>query len=243
MKIIHVVAGFSIDFPGGITNYVRTLAASQIADGHVVSVIDGAEATRNHPDGFKVVGYKGNIRPFVVSCKVDVDGTARLNRILEDELPDLIHFHLTVGFGEDFYEQFTAKGLKYVVSMHDYYLICPRITMMDYAGRNCGGPERRKCEMCIGQLDQVDLLYKAARRVHVTLPRIPSHAVTARNEKIGTFLRGAAAVLPVSDRVRELAAGSFPDLRYVVAHIGNSSAVAERPAKTPSPKLRLSFMG
>lgn len=243
MKIIHVVSGFSIDFPGGITNYVRTLAASQVEDGHEVIVVDGGDADGAHTLGFSVRSYKGNIRPFVVSCKDDAEGTARLNQLLVGEAPDLVHFHLTVGFGEDFYEDFAAVGQKYVVSMHDYYLLCPRITMMNWAGKNCGGPEKKKCETCIGKLDQVDLLYKAARRVHLPLPRIPSKAVTARNEKVGAFLRGAEVILPVSDRVRELSAGPYPELSYEVSHIGNTSALAERPAKTDSPNLRLTFIG
>lgn len=243
MKIIHVVAGFSVDFPGGITNYVRTLAASQVGDGHEVIVVDGGESDSAHDLGFSVRSYRGNIRPFVVSCKDDVEGTSQLNKVLLGESPNLVHFHLTVGFGEDFYEDFAAAGQKYVVSMHDYYLLCPRITMMNWAGKNCGGPEKKKCETCIGKLDQVDLLYKAARRVHLPLPRIPSKSVTARNQKVGAFLRGAQAVLPVSDRVRELSAGPYPDLKYVVSHIGNISALAERPDKTDSPNLRLTFIG
>lgn len=243
MKIIHVVAGFSIDFPGGITNYVRTLAASQAGNGHDVIVLDGGESNRNHELGFSVLSYSGNIRPFVLSCKEDREGTSQLKEMLLGEFPDLIHFHLTVGFGEDFYEDFAAAGQKYVVSMHDYYLLCPRITMMNWEGKNCGGPERKKCETCIGKLDQIDLLYKAARRVHLPLPRIPSKAVTARNAKVRSFLRGAEVVLPVSDRVRQLSAGPYPELDYEVAHIGNVSASVDRPQKTDSRNLRLTFIG
>ncbi len=243
LKIVHVVSGFDIDFPGGITNYVRTLAESQVVRGHEVTVIDGASGKRKHPGGYMVIGYQGNIQPFVVSCKDDPEGTGRLNAAIATESPDLVHFHLTIGFGEDFYERFAAAGMPYVVSMHDYYLICPRFTMMNWQGKNCGGPEQRKCETCIGKLDQVDVLYKASRRLHVPLPRIPSKAVTERNEKVGSFLRAAAVVLPVSERVRELSAGPYPDLNYVVSHIGNSSAVAERPKRVPSPQLRLTFIG
>lgn len=243
LKIIHIIAGFGIDFPGGITNYVRTLAASQARSGHEVIVVDGGGSNRSHELGFSVLSYSGGIRPFVVSCKEDQEGTSQLKEMLVGESADLIHFHLTVGFGEDFYEDFAGSGQKYVISMHDYYLLCPRITMMNWEGRNCGGPERKKCETCIGKLDQIDLLYKAARRIQLPLPRIPSTAVTARNAKVRAFLRGAKVVLPVSDRVRQLSAGPYPELNYEVAHIGNVSASVDRPDKTASPNLRLTFIG
>ncbi len=243
MKIMHVVTGFDIDFPGGITNYVRTLAASQVSDGHEVWIMDGGSSTRHHESGFTAIGFQGNIRPFVVSMKDDNPGTAALFDAVSSVNPAVVHFHLTVGLGVDFYESFLNGGIPYIVSLHDYYLICPRITMMDANGKNCGGPETKKCQRCIGHFDQVDLLYRVARRTNIPLPRMASSKVTRRNDRIHAFLRGSRRILPVSGKVAEIFSTVFPDLDYTVSHIGSSSALAQRPLKTASSKTRLTFMG
>lgn len=246
MKILHLMSAFDIDFPGGITNYLRTLAASQIVAGDDVYVIDGSAAPgwKLHPLGFKVMGTSATAGDhFVLSMKQDRPGTDLLIELVSELDPEVIHFHLTSGLGIDFYRRLAESGVKYVVSLHDYYLFCPRVTMMNSAGENCGGPEKSKCERCIGVLDQVDPLFRISRKVGLPLPRVRSSAVTARNQEIEFFLRQASALLAVSARVKELYKTMYPDANYVVSHIGSSSANVKRAEKTPSERLRLTFIG
>lgn len=245
-RILHVSTAFDVDFPGGITNYVRTLAQSQVAGGAVVGVLDGGQSTswRTHELGFEVRGHRATqVAHFSLRSPKDTARSREVLDVIREFRPDVVHFHLTIGLGRTFYREFADARIPYVVSLHDYFLFCPRITMMDYTNNDCGGPERRKCESCIGVLDQVDLVRRGARKLQIQLPRIPSTSVTRRNEDIAAFFRSASTVLAVSSRVEELYRGVYPDAKYVVSHIGSASATAEREPKTPADKVRVTALG
>ena len=248
MKILHVVSAFGIDFPGGITNYVRTLAASQAASGDEVHILDGSASDEwtKHPLGFRVKGSnqtRARTASTSLSMKADAQGSRQLVREISGGNFDVVHFHLTLGVGTDFYSDFSRTRECYLISLHDYHLFCPRVTMMDYRNKNCGGPEAAKCSNCIGLLDQVQLLQRASRKTGITLPRLRSNRVAARNAGVAEFVARAAVVLAVSTRVRDLFASAYPDAKYDVCHIGSSSATVERPGKVPSSRLRLTFLG
>jgi glycosyltransferase involved in cell wall biosynthesis len=245
-RILHVSTAFDVDFPGGITNYVRTLAQSQVADGAVVGVLDGGRSTdwREHEQGFVVRGHRATqVEHFSLRSPKATTRSAEVLAVIRDFRPDVVHFHLTIGLGRSFYGAFAEAGIPYLVSLHDYFLFCPRITMMDFTNNDCGGPERKKCERCIGLLDQIDLVRRGARKLQVQLPRVPSSAVTKRNAEIAEFFRRADAILAVSSRVRELYESVYPGARYVVSHIGSASATAERVPTTPTRRLRVTAMG
>jgi glycosyltransferase involved in cell wall biosynthesis len=246
MRILHVASAFDVDFPGGITNYVRTLASSQVAAGDDVFVLDGSKSRAwcEHPLGFKVQGSgPTEVDNFVASMPADPKGSSELMELILENQFDVVHFHLTIGIGTSFYSWFAGAGVNYVISLHDYYLYCPRIMMMDFTGNDCGGPAPRKCEVCVGKLDQIDLLYRASRKTGVPLPRIRSKKVTVRNAIIEGFFRNATVILAVSNRVRELYQSVYPEGNYVVSHIGSTSASVARPAKTEYKNLRLTFIG
>lgn len=246
MRIAHVAAGFSIDYPGGVPIYVRNLATAQVAAGDEVFVVDGSErrSWEAHVLGFQLLGSSRRTpRHIVLSMP---ERSARSHAVVDALAmiaPDVVHVHHTYGLGTTFFDALPASGLPYVVSLHDYHLYCPRVTMIDFTGEYCGGPERRKCERCIGVLDQIDPVYLATQRIHAAPPRLPSAAVTRRNARVASFLDSAAVVLAVSGRVRQLFEGVYADARYRVVHIGNATAVAPRPTRTRSTALRLTMLG
>lgn len=245
-RILHVSTAFDVDFPGGITNYVRTLGQSQVANGAVVGVLDGGASTdwRPHKLGFSVRGHRATqVEHFSLRSPRETTSSSQVIEVIRSFRPDVVHFHLTIGLGRAFYRAFAEAGIPYVVSLHDYFLFCPRITMMDHTNNDCGGPELRKCERCIGVLDQVDLVRRGARKLQIQLPRVPSSAVTKRNIEIAEFFRKANSIVAVSSRVKELYSRIYPDARYVVSHIGSTSATAGRVPKTPSDRLRVTAMG
>jgi len=246
MKILHVVTAFDVDFPGGITIYVKNLATSQAALGHTVLVVDGSTPTppRMEPGGYERFGHEAaQGSRFVPAVKELRRRSQSLISAIREVRADLVHFHLTEGLGLEFYREFPDEDVPYIVSLHDYHLFCPRVTMFDFKGENCGGPSRSKCENCIGVLDQNALLFRSARRVNAQLPRWPSSKVTRRNEVIAEFMKGADGLHAVSERVRELFCDVYPEGQYFVSHIGSASAGATRGHRTTSSRLRLTFLG
>lgn len=243
---MHVVTAFSVDFPGGITNYVRALASSQVRAGQDVSILDGGtlDSWTAHEEGYSVRGLKATrVDHFDLKMSERGGGAVSVCDEIREQNPDIVHFHLTIGLGSAFYRTFPDMGIPYVVSLHDYYLFCPRITMVDHTGKSCGGPSLKKCESCIGLLDQIPLAYRAARKFDAKLPRFPSPAVTRRNTDVAVFFRGAAKALAVSNRVEEMYSRAYPEANYEVLHIGSRSAHAVRPTRQAGGVLRIAAIG
>ena len=248
MRILHIITAFDVDFPGGITNYVRATAAAQGRAGHDVYVVDDRPAhawSRHGRHPFSVRGAEFSHYPrFALSSRVASGQRDELQQLLAELRPDIVHVHMLMGMDEELANGFASLGVPYVVSLHDYYICCPRFTLVDYAGRNCGGPERARCETCIGRLDQVDLLHRASQKFDVRLPRWRSTVVTRRNAAMRTFLDGASKVLAVSTRVAEIYQEFAPAAQIAILHIGNETASTDRPRSGPaSGPLRLAFMG
>lgn len=71
-----------------------------------------------------------------------------------------VHLHHTLGFGTDIWQLPRLLGLPFEVTLHDYYSICPRVTMIDASARYCGDPDVAVCEGCV----KVPALERAVRR-------------------------------------------------------------------------------
>ena len=60
-----------------------------------------------------------------------------------------IHFHHTIGVHLQFLLLPEQLGIPYDVTVHDYYLACPQITLTNEAGRYCGAPNADGCNACL----------------------------------------------------------------------------------------------
>jgi len=74
-------------------------------------------------------------------------------QLLAEQLQDLpiesVQFHHTLGFGADIWQLPEMLKVPYDVMIHDFYLVCPRINMIDDTGLYCGQPDIAACERCI----------------------------------------------------------------------------------------------
>lgn len=243
MKILHISTGFCLSFPGGITNYVRRLAQTQVALGDEVHVLARPEE-RAQLKGVILQSFTPT-RTRLFSLKfVEDDPKAReVWALLEREGYDLVHFHMALDLSMGFLRRFSESQIPYVVSLHDYFYVCPRIFMVDFANQVCRNIQIRKCTSCIGVLDQVDLLRRASHKLKVQLPRIPSSTADRRLRQMKTFLGNARLLLPVSSRTAEIYKEVVPEGRFVVEQIGNESANCPLPERVRSSRIRLTFLG
>lgn len=107
-----------------------------------------------------------------------------------------VHIHHSLGFGADIWQLPALLGLPFEVTLHDYFAICPRVTMIDASAQFCGEPEPAVCGRCLKaprlerdvrrQLDAVGGSVAAWRRFHAatlqaaTRVVAPSRDATAR---------------------------------------------------------------
>lgn len=52
---------------------------------------------------------------------------------------DILHVHHTVGLGFDMIYAADALGIPVILTMHDYYYVCPNVKLVDTEGRYCNG--------------------------------------------------------------------------------------------------------
>lgn len=244
MKILHVATGFPVSFPGGITNYVRTLARCQREMGLSVDILGGAGSTATpvHDFADQVFDFDGVASVF--SMSLDRDDKAK-TRWLQNLLAryDLIHFHMGYGLPTSFYEQ--EFKTPYIVSLHDYGYICPRIFMVDKWGTVCEHRNLDKCQSCVGVLEQINVLRAAAKRVGLSLPTISSSGVRRRAKRLDSFLSGAEKRLAVSRRVAQIFEAAVSGSNFDVVHIGNETAgkIPQRSTWKLSGRIRCCYIG
>lgn len=145
MRIMHYFLGFPPYRTGGLTKYAMDLMRSQISDKHEVMAL--------WPGEIKLFDKKTQIRkrktieginnfelinPLPISldegindCNLYMKTCDR--RIYEDFLlrvkSDVIHIHTLMGLHKEFVEVAEALGIKTIFTTHDYFGICPKVTL------------------------------------------------------------------------------------------------------------------
>ena len=227
MKICHIATGFPLSFQGGITNYVRSLADYQQSKGHDVWVLGGNdEATYK----YNVKYYKSTkIVPMKLRPLVDKEGLSQIEEFLSKEQFDILHIHMTLDIDWDLYE--ILKKYKYVVSLHDYFFLCPRIQMLKHDNSLCTSYNEAKCSKCISWFNTKRIFngleYKISHDLKFSkfrLPEIPQTMTKERYNRFKQLLENAKVLLPVSKRVEEIFRDSGISGDYRVMHIGNITA-------------------
>ncbi|WP_024870923.1 glycosyltransferase [Tolumonas lignilytica] len=225
MKVINFTSGFDINYPGGITNYVRDLHLNLInksIDSKIISAqMEGVFSTSIKPDfEFYVDKYRRFSYKF---CKANKDDDALEAYILQEN-PDVIHFHSIYGVSERFINFIINSKFKYVISLHDYYLVCPRIFMMDCNGSPCRRIDLTKCKKCISSFENIDFIRKLLGKLKIKAPKMENQYLNRRANLISDFFSRSKKILPVSKGVEKIFSDFLPSPNYLTLNIGNASA-------------------
>jgi len=70
---------------------------------------------------------------------------------LDEVRPDLVHIHHVVHLSPGLVGLAARRGLPVVVTLHDYFLACPRVNLIRFNHSLCDGPgDGRRCGPCLG---------------------------------------------------------------------------------------------
>lgn len=152
MKILHYSLGFPPYRTGGLIKFCMDLMRQQIIEGHDVSLLWPGEislfshktSVRRGKDidgihSWEVINpipipYDEGIQEF--SRFMDVGDKDVYENFLKTNNPVIIHVHTLMGLHENFLEAAKKMGIRLVFSAHDFFPICPKVTMF-YNGKNC----------------------------------------------------------------------------------------------------------
>lgn len=122
---------------------------------------------------------------------------------------ELVHLHHLLHHAPDIVEAARDLGLPTIVSLHDYYLVCPTIQLMDDEGRFCGG-------RCTPGQGQCRVAYKWVRR---DMPHLKHSWVHSWQRRHGELLSSADALVTFTEATRDVFLDTYPHLEAGRLHV------------------------
>lgn len=140
-------------------------------------------------------------------AQVPLDALDLLREALQALRIGEVHVHHLIDFpagtAEVLVELAQSLGIRLRVAVHDYYLLCPRVNLVNREGRFCGEPAEVECERCL----QGD----------ASLP--PTGPIAAWRAQSRRLLAAADSIVAPSDDVaRRFAAWRLSDAIQVLPH-------------------------
>jgi len=120
--------------------------------------------------------------------------------VLDRVRPELLHVRHLLGHTHDPVFAAKARGLPVVLSIHDHYLVCPTISLIDNRGQYCQGQcndDREDCELSPTWF---------ARR-----PRLKHGFLPIWRERVAELLKHVDAAITTSEHTRQLHSEHQPD--------------------------------
>ena len=175
LRFLHVTTFYPPDSFGGDAVYVQRLAHALADRGHHVEVVHCQDAhrllsptgpVRDAPSHPGVVRHTLRGRPRwlspLVSHQTGRPGLKRrrLQRILADARPDVIHYHNISLFGPDVLRLTPRAGPPpfKLYTVHEHWLVCPTHVLWKFNQRPC---ERPQCLRCTLQAARPPQLWRA----------------------------------------------------------------------------------
>lgn len=164
MKILHYFLGFPPYRTGGLTKYAFDLAKSQVGDGHEVLALWPGQIKsysaqpyikeRKNREGIRNLEL---INPLPVPLDEGISDFEAYTKpcdaniyisFLNKEKPDVIHIHTLMGLHKEFIEVANQLEIRTVMTSHDYFGFCPKVTLYRY-GTCCDSDNGcRNCIQC-----------------------------------------------------------------------------------------------
>lgn len=163
MKIAHVLSDYLPQSRGGTQLHLRDLCRSLRALGHQSAIFAGERGSgredfhvaQDEHDGVPVTRLTYEFRDFTrfdrlyVHPKVD----AHFASWLVDTAPDVVHVHHISGLSSRIVELAQAQGCPVVLTLHDFWLVCPRGQRIHPETLQiCEELDRETCLDCLAKL-------------------------------------------------------------------------------------------
>ena len=168
MKILHYALGFPPYRTGGLTKFCIDLMVQQSKEGHVVGMFwpgkMGFLNNKTRIKKHKSVLIKEQellnfeiINPLPVSFDEGIVDIKAFTKNVETEAyrdllnfykPDVIHIHTLMGLHKNLLEVAKKKGIRIVFTAHDFFPLCPKVTLYRHntvceSAKNC-----EECSLC-----------------------------------------------------------------------------------------------
>jgi glycosyltransferase involved in cell wall biosynthesis len=273
MKILIVSPHFPPRYIGGVEMYTKRLADMLLARGERPEVVaaervditqSSMKVERESEFGYPVHRLSGPIVRERERLGIGFDSPEcerAMNRIFDDSAPDLLHLHSGYLLGGPALAAARHRRIPVVVTLHDYWFICPRITLTHPSGAPCSGPESAaKCAWCLATekrryaMPDTMLQGRLGRGVIATLTqstvaplaaRLPSvRQLSTRLSVLLDLLQSANVILSPSHFLRDqMIRAGMPGSRIQVSRYGIEIVPVQRSRRSAESTLCVGYLG
>jgi len=202
MKVLFVSHLFPPRHQAGAENYAARLMRElgrrdhELAVFHSEKIISRRDGTlvRGEFEGMRRYTFVNNLLYRSLADSYENPAAERaFAEVLQEFDPELVHFHHLLHLSARLPELAKRHGARVVMTLHDFWLQCPRFGQMLYKGKEvCTGPEDQKCGDC---LSNFKLGQSAVERIGVGV-------ASFLGEHLGVDLAGLAERMrPVRQRM------------------------------------------
>lgn len=181
MKILQVSHGFPPKENAGVELYTYYLSRALVQLGHQVPLLcRGEDPGREDFSAYEEVVDGLNVTR-VVNRLTWLDGYRALydnhfmdslfSKTLDQERPEVIHFQHLFGLSAYLIRLAKARGYPVVFTLHDFFVLCPRVQLLKKNDQLCQGPRYGlECVSCLETLLPGDARTKLFLRYKDILP-------------------------------------------------------------------------
>jgi glycosyltransferase involved in cell wall biosynthesis len=250
MRVAYLTHQYFPRHVAGTEVYTRGLAVRTSAAGAAVEILTYHESPSGDPrdygivatehDGIPVREIHGNLSVAPDPARAEYDNP-HTGRLVREELarfrPDIVHVMHAMKISGSAMEACGALDIPFVVTLCDFWFICPRHTLLTSRGRLCEGPGHRLgCARCLrdthGFLRAPRRLWRDAR------------AIAGRRRYLARGLDGACRIIALCEFTRRMfARNGIPAHRIEVIEHGLEVEGLGRAARRPASLPRITFIG
>lgn len=206
MRVALALHGWPPQQMGGTGLYVEALASALVALGQEVSLLAPEPSEQVRPRS--VPGIAGTTATLLGAPPLQrweqtwtqPQRASLLDAWLEQLRPDVLHIHHLSGLPWSLPARARARGIRTVLTLHDYALPCGRGQLVDHTLRLCPGPEPARCARCLSE--QLGLTPARARAGRL-LERLPRLRGLARRG-VGLLAPGGDGPARITSRITAL---------------------------------------
>lgn len=266
MRILLAVHGFPPTHYAGAERVAERIVKGLVARGHDVEVFTvesvstpGFRVETTPEDGFIVHRLYYDVKEgdtFQNLYDYPPIGDA-LRRILQRRHFDLVHLISGYLLGSQVAQVAYEANLPFVITLTEYWFMCPRLNLMHPNDSLCGGPENdNKCARCLFEEKRryripaqvapnlMNAFWLLAQQAHFTTTK--AEAIAQRRETLRRALESADLVIsPSRFLIDKFAEFGFDTRRFeLIRHGMNKPAFTPREPTARAPgELRLGYIG
>jgi len=172
--------------------------------------------------------------------------------------PDILHLHSGYLLTLSALEAASRSGIASVLSLHDYWTVCPRINLLHPNGDRCPGPEKNRCAWCL--LTEKRRFQWPEALIGKSLQKFVGNSLVAhligmegvaiqvqqRQDKINAQLQQVEVIMALGTLTRDLILKQGVDPEKIMLSpngLKTSSWQKTLNYKVPSDKLRIGYLG